>query len=268
MENWTAVNSAGGSLFVQQCGSEVCEFGHQYGPVVRGYHLIHFVASGSGVFWTRERRFELSKGQGFIIYPDQVTTYRADDKTPWAYAWVGFAGYDAELLTRQAGLSRAKPVFSFEQAERVFGLLRRMPEDAANLRLGAMAALGGLYQVLALIGQGQPQESPNVDQSYYKKAMWYMEGNYERPIQISDVADFVGLSRSQLFRVFQKVAGAGPKDCLTHIRMKRAQMLLGISGLTLEEIASSVGVSSAARLGVLFKETYGITVGQYRRSQN
>ncbi|MFQ9480473.1 MAG: AraC family ligand binding domain-containing protein [Oscillospiraceae bacterium] len=31
-------------------------------------------------------------GQGFLICPNQVTTYCADEKDPWAYTWVEFGG--------------------------------------------------------------------------------------------------------------------------------------------------------------------------------
>lgn len=264
MEIWTTQRAEGGSLFVQQCGWQACTPAHQYGPTVRDHYLIHFVASGSGVFWTREQRYTLGAGQGFIIFPGQVTTYRADDHTPWTYGWVGYAGYDADLVTRQVGLAREQPLFFCDQIEPLFGVLRGMSATPAAMRLAELSMLGSLYQALALIGQRQ-QGTSDIHREYYRKALWYMEGNFERAITIDEVADFVGLSRSQLFRVFQKLGGTSPKACLGAMRMQRARILLTASPLTHEEIAASVGLASAARLGILFKQAYGMTLGAYRR---
>lgn len=265
MELWRAGSEPQGGLIVQQFGQEACAPGHQYGPAVRDHILIHFVASGKGTFWSGGKAFSLSQGQGFIIFPGQLTTYRADDVSPWAYAWVGYSGSGAEWLTSQVGLTRENPVFTCAAPEAIFTLIDSMIASAASLRLGFAAALGDLYRLLALMGEWQQRASPDIHQEYYQKALWFMEGNFDRPIQITDVAAFVGLSRSQLFRVFQQVAGTSPKACLRDIRMAQAQMLLASSSLSFEEIAASVGISSPARLGLLFKEVYGITPGQYRK---
>ncbi|MDL2206063.1 AraC family transcriptional regulator [Eubacteriales bacterium OttesenSCG-928-N13] len=264
MEIWTSQGGADGALNVCQCGWEACDPGHQYGPTVRDHYLIHFVASGSGRFWTAEREYHLGVGQGFLILPGQLTGYRADEGDPWLYGWVGYTGHDAEMRTRQAGLSMEQPVFSCAGIERVLPLIRQMHADVAELRMGALAAQGALQMLLALIAQQRPEQS-DAQQAYYRRAMWYMEGNYTLPIRIEDVAKFVGLSRSQLFRVFQRAAGVSPKAALSEIRMNRAKMLLREPDLTLEQVASSVGVAGAARLGVLFREAYGITAGRYRR---
>lgn len=254
------------SLYVCQCGWEICDCGHQYGPAVRPYHLFHFVASGHGTFWTDDASYALGPGQGFAIFPGQLTTYRADDGDPWVYAWVGYAGHDAALLTHEVGLTPASPICRCDNTQAVFSLIQSMSADAAHLRLGGLATLGSLYQLMAQIGQSLQPAAPDTSREYYRKALWYMEGNYARPIQITDVADFVGLSRSQLFRVFQRVASTSPKACLDDIRMRRARMLLSNTNLSAEEIAASVGVSSSARLGMLFKAAFGQTLGQYRRS--
>ena len=264
MYSWDAQSDTKGSLYVQQSGWQRCASGHQYGPTTRDHYLIHFVASGKGTFWTQAGTFPLSAGQGFLIFPGQITTYRADEKDPWTYAWVGYNGYDAEPLTREVGLTREAPIFSHADPQGLFSMLQGLSTDVSTLRLGALSALGSLYQLLAQIGQALPTSRPDLHQEYYHKALWYMESNYERPIRIEDVAAFVGLSRSQLFRAFQAAAGISPKAALTALRIGRAQRLLSSTSLSTEQIALSVGLSSAARLGVLFREGTGMTPTQYR----
>ncbi len=264
MELWQKKQSGRGSLYVVQCGWEACLPGHQYGPAVRDHYLIHFVEAGCGSFWTPEQEHPLEAGQGFIIYPGQVSTYRADVVHPWLYGWMGYNGYDAELLTKQVGLTRKRPVFTCADASALMAHIRSMHAGAAE-RLGEWNALGGLCQALALIAQGQTSDAGDAHRDYYDKALWYMEGNYQHGIGVEEVAAFVGLSRSQLFRVMRKVGNVSPKECLNAIRMRRAQMLAIHSNLGQEEIAFSVGLASASRLGVAFREAFGVTLGAYRK---
>lgn len=265
MQNRSLARDIHDGLFVQQCGWQACEPNHEYGPAVRDFYLIHFVASGQGLYYTPDATYPVGPGQGFIIFPGQLTTYRADKAHPWTYAWVGYAGIGAEVLTRQVGLTRESPVFTCPAPQALWEILRRMREEVSQMRLGDLAALGNLYQFLAIVGQSLPQADPNLHQEYCRKAQWFMEGNYHRAITIEDVAAFVGLSRSQLFRVFQRVVGQSPKAYLSALRMRRARLLLRDTSLTADAIAASVGLSSPARLGVLFRQTYGMSLSQFRQ---
>ena len=264
MEIWEGEKTHSRALYVCQAGQQICESLHQYGPAMRDHTLLHFVASGAGTFYSRGEIYPVKPGQGFAIFPDQITTYRADKRDPWHYYWVGYAGFEAESLSRQSGLTREAPVFSFEQTARVAAIIEQMGSDASGLRMGGMALLGGLYQLLALVGECTRPNSADAGRDYFDKAMWFMMGNYERGVCISDVADHVGLSRSQLFRTFQAAVGRGPKACLTQIRINRALEL--IEELTLEQVAASVGLSSGARLNALLRESIGMSAGEYRRS--
>ena len=51
-------------------------------------------------------------GQGFLIAPGQVTTYRADEQEPWEYTWIEFDGLRAHEALNLAGISGQNPVYS------------------------------------------------------------------------------------------------------------------------------------------------------------
>ncbi len=202
-------------LFVNNCGREACAPGHRFGPAMRGYHLIHIAASGCGVFDNGAARFDVRAGQGFMIFPDDVSVYTADAQTPWDYVWVGFLGDGAEALAASAGFSKENPVFDLGgYAETALGIAYGVCDDMATLRLGGQAALGGLMRLMAYIAQcraSQPAVPGGADS--YRRALWLLNANYQRPdFRIAEVASFVGLSRSQLFRVFKAQCGRSPMD--------------------------------------------------------
>lgn len=255
------------ALRIVDFGEERCAPGHAYGPAVRQNFLIHYVASGEGMLSAQGRLWPVGPGQGFVIFPGEVTTYRADLRAPWHYGWVGYRGEGAEELTRLAGLSRERRVFTAPQAQPPWEALERLRQDAATLRLGPLAALGGLYRFLALIAPQREEDAAPDHARHYEKALWYMQGAYTRPVTIQEIADFVGLSRSQLFRIFEKNGGQSPKAALQEMRLRQARVLLENSALSLEQIALSSGFGSGAQLSAAIRARWGCSPRALRKEK-
>ncbi|MGN0971885.1 MAG: AraC family ligand binding domain-containing protein [Aristaeellaceae bacterium] len=253
-------------LAICQFGEEACRPLHAFGPAQRDHYLIHFVVSGSGTFFSGGVGQPVRAGQGFLILPGEETFYQADAREPWHYAWVGYRGRQAEALTREAGLDETHRVFTAQDASGAWETLRQMRQDARMLRLGQLAATGSLLRFLALIA---PAQSPDMDSSRSRtlcdKALWYLEGRFDRPVSIQEAADFAGVSRSHLYRLMMAEYGCSPKAMLQRIRMEQAVRLLTGTTLTLEEIAPRVGLQNGAQLGAAFRRAFGVAPGAYRR---
>ena len=258
-------------LFVTTCGREACAPGHRYGPAVRRYHLMHLVASGCGDFDNGRGRWRLRAGQGFMIFPDEVTVYAADDALPWDYTWVGFSGDGVAALAAAAGISPDRPVFDLRgYAATALDICHALCGDMALLEQGQQAAQGSLMRLMAYVAQARsdssPQRSGDSGRDSWQRAQWAMRANFERAdYRVEDVASFVGLSRSQLFRVCRRYGGRSPQQMLSQLRLSRAKQLLSGTGLTLAEVAASSGYASAARLGEVFRDALGMTPTEYRR---
>ncbi|MBR3705287.1 MAG: AraC family transcriptional regulator [Oscillospiraceae bacterium] len=259
----SAIDSQG--IAIPNCGGEQCAPGHTYGPAIRDHYLIHFVASGRGVLRTAEGEYHIGAGQGFIIFPDEITVYSADVEEPWSYDWVGYNGQGADELTAAAGLSIESRIFTADDPEAVMRILRDISDDMTNV--SPLAAVGSLVRFLAKLGsRGGSAADIRIARRHYDRARWYMDGHYAQPITVQDVADFVGLSRSQLFRVFEACEGISPKEMLTSLRLRHACKLLTDTDMPLEEVAQQVGLASAQRLGVVFRERLGVSPGAYRQN--
>lgn len=253
-------------LFITQFGEEECLPGHAFGPAVRDCYLIHYVASGSGKFFRNGIAQPVCAGEGFLILPDEETYYEASQTDPWHYAWVGYRGRRAESLTNMAGLDRERRVFASPGPQAAWEALSVMREDARNLRLGQLAALGGLLRFMSLIAPVKDPYTPvNLSRQYCDKALWFLEGRFDRNVSIEEVADFVGVSRSHLYRMMMAEYGCSPKEMLLRIRMRHAKELLSDTGLTMEEIARRTGFCTGAQFGAAFRAAQGISPGGYRK---
>lgn len=265
-----AQKQPGGRLSVCNLGEQVCPAGHTYGPAVRNYYLIHYVLSGRGVYQAHGETREITPGQGFLILPGEITTYRADEKEPWHYIWMGYSGQEAADLTLKAGFSGDRLVFNLPEIEATRSLLLEAQEDMRALRLGEWGALGALLRLMARIAQFNPALSPRDDenfaQAYFRKASWYIEGGLTQGVTVTDVASFVGLCRSQLFRVFREAAGMSPQEWIQRARLRHAEELLrDRPGLSLFEVALSAGYSSTAQMTAAFKKYRAATPGEIRK---
>ena len=265
-----AQTQSGGRLSVCNLGEQACPAGHTYGPAMRGYYLIHYVLSGCGEYLAHGERHEVLAGQGFLILPGEITTYRADEKEPWHYVWIGYTGKDSAELTLKAGFSGDRLVFNLPEIEETCALLRRAQEEMRTLRLGELGALGALLRLMAHIGQHNPAPGPQTDESlslaYFRKAAWFIEGSLTQGVTVTDVASFLGLCRSQLFRVFRKAAGMSPQEWIQRARLHHAEELLrDRPGLSLFEVALSAGYSSTAQMTAAFKKYRGATPGEIRK---
>ena len=59
------------------------ESGHSFGPAKRNHYLFHYIISGTGTLMADNAKgetqtYSIKSGQGFLIFPEQITTYYAD----------------------------------------------------------------------------------------------------------------------------------------------------------------------------------------------
>ncbi len=97
-------------------------------------------------------------------------------------------------------------------------------------------------------------------------AVQMMHDNLEDPLDISDIAVSVGISRRQLERLFEKYVKVSPVRYYTELRVGRAYALLSETEMTVAEIAVATGFQSASKLSAHFKNRYGKAPTFFKRS--
>ena len=96
-------------------------------------------------------------------------------------------------------------------------------------------------------------------------AVELMEANIREPISQVDLASFVGLSRRQLQRLFQKYLLCTPSRYYLQLRLQRARELLKQTDLSLVEISVQAGFVSNSHFSKSYKEFYGHSPSTERR---
>ncbi len=94
----------------------------------------------------------------------------------------------------------------------------------------------------------------------------YVWMNYRNEISLTDIADQMFLSRSTVSRMFKNYTGEDFPEYLKNLRLKAVLNELRTTDHSITEIALNAGFSSPAVLNRVFRETYGMSPGQYRET--
>ena len=97
------------------------------------------------------------------------------------------------------------------------------------------------------------------------KAMQMMQDNIEEPVDVSDIADEIQISRRQLERLFKRYVNMTPNRFYYDLRISRAHALLNETNMTVTEISIACGFSSTGQFGKRFKEKFGVSPQGFRK---
>ena len=254
------------SLSVYNVGFQKCDALYQWGPGVRDHYLIHYIISGKGTYQVKDKKIQLKAGDSFLVYPNTEITYCADSEDPWEYAWVGFTGSDAAMILQATDFTKSKPyIENTPLGEDIHRQLLHIYDARGNEFEHAVEMTGRLYTTLALFMHGATSnDAQNTANTYVQKSIEYISSNYSYPITVEDIAAYVGLSRSHLFRSFQSVLGQSPKEYLTDFRIKQSCYLLEHSNLSITAIANSIGFDNSLYFSKTFHKKKGMSPKEYR----
>lgn len=255
------------SLSVCNVGHQKCEPGYRWGAGVRDHYCMHYIVNGKGIYRLRNKTFELSAGDTFMLYPGIEVEYEADQEQPWEYAWVGFRGKDAESILHATDFSEDYPIILKNIRGRMIeDQLDKIYEVKGNTYHGAVAMAGALYTLLALFMDYSTEAEPRkeIQYTYVEKAVDYIEMNYSYPLTVEGIADYVGISRSHLFRAFRTYLQQSPKEYLMEYRIKKACHLLKVTSLSVASVAYSVGFENNLYFSKAFRHRMHSSPTEYR----
>lgn len=256
-----------------QFGWERCAPAHSFGPAARNHYLFHYILSGTGTLMADDSKgvtqtYSIKSMQGFMIFPNQITTYVADKQLPWEYVWLEFDGLRVKSLLDTIGLSLDKPVYHARN--------KNLREDMANEMLyisrhkdeSPFHLIGHLYLFLDYLlrsaADEQLEHGSKLREFYIHEALTYIEHNFQNEITIEDIAGVCGLNRTYFGKIFKEALGKTPQEFLLNYRMLKAAELLKLTSLSIGDIGLAVGYANQMHFSRAFKNNYGISPREWR----
>ena len=254
-------------LAVYNTGYQKCGCNHSWRPATRNHFLIHYISSGKGLFRSDGQSYSLTSGDLFLIFPGKISSYSADYSNPWEYYWVGFNGTEAQRLVNLSGFTKENPILRLPKDSQVKPLLLNIYRGRGNTPDAEAEMTGYLYLFLSRLIQTREQNRSSFGlRDYLSHALRFIQYNYASEIGVSDIATYVGISRSQLYRAFIAYFNISPNDFLQKYRLNEACSLLRDGMLTISEVAGSVGFQDPLYFSRVFRKHKGMTPTEYQKS--
>lgn len=253
------------------CGKEDCPPLLSFGPAVREYYLLHICVSGRGVFYANDRPHLIEKGQCFLIHPQEMTFYQADEKEPWSYVWIAFAGERVDTYLKLIGLSKNNPICQCADVKSAISyiddILAHNTFDIAN-EFYIQSVLMKLFSDLIKVENASYQTESKNSNYYISKAISYIELHYQEDISVQKIADFLALNRSYVTELFSKTIHLSPQQFLTNFRITKAANFLTTTELPIESISYACGYANISSFSKAFKKIIGCSPSHYRKKKS
>ena len=257
---------------VDECGIEQGIPGLGYNYEVLKNAVIHYVTKGYGNFKFNGKVYNLKKGDIFILLKGMQVEYVASIDDPWEYYWIGFSGSNANEYLNRTSITNSC-VANCEENSKIPQIILNMCEISKTYnpsKSDDILLLKELYSLLYALIEEFPKPFEYKDKelhTYIQDALNFINSNYMHSITVQEIADYVNLSRSYLYKMFIKNLGISPQRYLINLRMYKATLLLKSTKLPIGEVASSVGYSDSLLFSKTFSKHFSMSPLNYRNNQ-
>ncbi len=260
-------------LGLYQFGREQCDPSHSFGPAARNHYLFHYCLSGTGTLYADNSKgetitYQVRSGQGFMLFPGQITTYIADRNLPWEYAWLEFDGLRAKECVELAGLSPDTPVFKARSKDIAEAMKNEMLYIVDHREESPFHLIGHLYLFIDFFmrasGSMRLNKGSTLRDFYVKEALTYIEQNFQNAITVEEIAAVCGLNRSYFGKIFHEATGKSPQQFLISYRMTKAAELLKLTDMSVADTGNAVGYPNQLHFSRAFKSVYGVSPREWR----
>lgn len=268
MEHYSQIHFVGYENYkdvrVYEVGRQKCPPKHSYGPIVRGRFILHYVVDGQGRLCLGGKEYSIQGGQVFIIYPQELAYYEADEKNPWRYLWVVFEGDTAEVVFKELGITEEQPMlYPGDKNSELLVCMEKLLQECEQ----EYKTIGNMYtllQVMKACAEIKEKREVKPQQDYVGTIKRYIEYRYAEDVKISELAEHCGLNRSYMTKCFTQDTGVSPKEYLMQYRMTKAKELLANAEVPVSNVAYAVGYSDPLAFSKMFKKQEGLSPSEYR----
>lgn len=245
----------------------------------RSYHIVRecsdiycleYVIEGSGDVVCGSRHARPVAGDVYLLPPGVRHDYRASAVDPYKKIWMNVSGLLCDALYREYHLGEAivypqipvHPVFS-----RVLSLCEHEGEIPSQ-DLSRQSALL-IHDIFARLAQERLDErlASSADR-YATRIREYLDRRVEDNIRLAQASHDLGLSVSQLSRIFVQAYGVSPYRYYLDQRMELARALLKDTGMRIQEIALRLHYSDTHYFSTQFSSNVGLSPRRYREESS
>lgn len=264
--------------------TERCRIDQRYPPHRHEFAEVTFVLGGTGMHVADGCSYPLTAGEVYVIRPGV---------THWFEGLRDFRHINFYLELERfvparhlyADLTTARRLLEGDDdgtggfANRVHLPSQVLPEvirQAACIEREILASRSGMelvvrahfHELLVSIERARQDAGPAEDEHVRaSRVKNHIDTHYAEPVDLEELARVAGVSENHLLRLFRKVVGTTPMAYLAEVRLGHARDLIVHTETPITEIAHSLGFCDGAHLTNRFRQHFGVSPTELRRSR-
>ncbi|WP_180272642.1 AraC family transcriptional regulator [Konateibacter massiliensis] len=238
------------------------EPGFRYaGPTIEEDYGLVFTLSGEGKMQFNDAKGIASNNTVFHGGPDCWHDYATVGENKWDIIIIAYDIIGSHSNDMPGGYYLN--TYQTPAIKKLLVQLYRTQEIDKNIR--RLRANSTFYNILSEM-LSNSMDDQNIEAcDLYSRVSAYIEDHCTQDLDILSIARQFGIKENRLYYVFRKFSDVGPAGHLNNCRMKQAAELLKTGGLTVEDVALTVGYSDGFSFSKQFKKKYGIAPSFFQK---
>jgi AraC-like DNA-binding protein len=254
------------TLYPPICHPKGYYFNLQKGRKLLEFQLI-YITSGGGILQIESKKYTVSQGDVFLIFPGQWHTYTPDNETGWNEYYIGFSGNVATLWIENSFFGYERQLYNIGLNEELVRLFKRATELAKFENQILQLHLSGIvyHMIGLLISEINNKE---ITTSYYfqivERAKIIMNENISNTLTVEELSDKLNVNYTSFRKQFKAITGFAPKQYILELKISKGKQMLLETSLSIKEIAQKLQYSTSEHFTTTFKNKTGCTPKNYR----
>ena len=171
--------------------------------------------------------------------------------------------------------ARTYQIFNSEENPKIIQLVKEIINIQKHEKLVELQTHSKMTELWTFIYQNTdfslPKNASTVQirlQAQLQIMMQFIQQNYNKQINLEDIAASVNVSKSTALNIFKQFINDTPVNYLLSYRLKKAAEMLKATENKIDYIAMENGFDYESYFNRRFKQFYGVTPGQYRKKGN
>lgn len=236
---------------------------HHYYP----YLGIELILSGRlDYFFAGELR-TLSAGSIALMHRNRDSGFEFNGKDEYRKLVVLLSGSALETICRSLGLEEIHSfsipdmIPSIQYFQEIMQLLKEQ-EPGTEIQLSEK-----VYSFLLYLASVRNAGKEELYPDSLRRSLAFLERNFDKPLQIEEIATAGGVSVSSIVRIFHRCLGTTPWRFLQKLRLDSAKELLQNSDLRIKEIAVRSGFNDPLYFSSFFHKECGCSPRRFREKE-
>jgi len=251
--------------YVQSAGVFNCTEGYMTDRENYETYLLAYTYEGLGNLEYRGRKYQLGKGDCFLIYCHDHQIYYTDNDDLWKFIWVHFNGsnirsyYQKIYQNSGAVYKMGSDSIVLRNLEDIISMIL---ENNINLQFVASKLIVEMLTEIILLNNSE--SNTDKKNEHIEETVNKIEEKFCEHISLEEMADWAKMSKFHFSRTFKNLTGYSPYEYLKNCRLNNAKQLLKLTDKSVNEISRQVGFESVSNFIKTFKKSENITPNTFR----